>query len=147
MTALLKSIHVACRQLGLDADTRHDLQLVATGKGSLKDMTAAEQLLVLEALKAKGFAPGPSSSAKKGYRTAAPRGDVRFCHVLWGKLLKAGAVHVPGATGLNAFIRARFEKAWGAVPFDVDSMRDWKQIAAVIEALKGMCKRAGVDLT
>ncbi len=56
---------------------------------------------------------------------------------------RAGAVQVPGATGLNAFIRARFEKTWGAVPLDVDSMRDWKQIAAVIEALKAMCQRAG----
>lgn len=147
MTALLKTIHVGCRQLGLDEDTRRDLQLVATGKASLKDMTAAEQQLVLEALKARGFAPGPASGAKKGYRNPATRGDVRFCHVLWGKLVKAGAVQVPGATGLNAFIRARFEKAWGATPFDIDSLRDWKQIAAVIEALKGMCKRAGVEVT
>jgi phage gp16-like protein len=146
MTALLKTIHVACRQLGLDEDTRRDLQLVATGKASLRDMDAAEQTLVLEALKARGFAPGPASAAKKGFRRPATRGDVRFCHVLWGKLVKAGAVQVPGATGLNAFIRARFEKAWGAVPIDIDSMRDWKQIATVIEALKGMCQRTGIEV-
>ena len=146
MTALLKTIHVACRQLGLDEDTRRDLQLVATGKASLRDMTPAEQQAVLDALKDRGFKIGPASGAKKGFRRPATRGDVRFCHVLWGKLVSAGAVQVPGATGLNAFIRARFEKAWGAVPLDVDSMRDWKQIAAVIEALKGMCKRAGVDI-
>jgi phage gp16-like protein len=145
MTALLKTIHVACRQLGLDEDTRRDLQLVATGKTSLKDMTAAEHQKVLDALKARGFAVS-AGAKKKAFRRPATRGDVRFCHVLWGKLVKAGAVQVPGATGLNAFIRARFEKAWGAVPLDVDSMRDWQQIAAVIEALKGMCKRAGVSL-
>lgn len=146
MTALLKTIHVGCRQLGLDEDTRRDLQLVATGKASLKDMTPAEHQAVLDALKARGFKPGPSSAAKKGFRRPATRGDVRFCHVLWGKLLRAGAVQVPGATGLNAFIRARFEKTWGAVPLDVDSMRDWRQIAAVIEALKAMCQRAGVKV-
>jgi phage gp16-like protein len=146
MTALLKSIHVACRQLGLDEDTRRDLQLVATGKTSLKEMTPAEQQLVLDALKERGFKPGPASTNKKSFRRPATRSDVRFCHVLWGKLVRAGAVQLPGATGLNAFVRARFEKAWGAVPFDIDSMRDWKQIAAVIEALKGMCKRAGVDV-
>lgn len=146
MTALLKSIHVACRQLGLDEDTRRDLQLVATGKTSLKEMTPAEQQLVLDALKERGFKPGPASTNNKSFRRPATRSDVRFCHVLWGKLVRAGAVQLPGATGLNAFVRARFEKAWGAVPFDIDSMRDWKQIAAVIEALKGMCKRAGVDV-
>lgn len=147
MTALLKTIHVACRQLGLDEDTRRDLQLVATGKASLRDMTPAEQMRVLEALKQRGFKAGPASGTKKGYRRAATRGDVRFCHVLWGRLAAAGAVQVPGAAGLNAFVRARFEKAWGAVPIDIDSLRDWKQIAAVIEALKGMCRRAGLEVT
>lgn len=145
MTALLKTIHVACRQLGLDEDTRRDLQLVATGKSSLKDMSPAEQQKVLDALKARGFTAAPASKGKRGWHNPASRRDVRMCHVLWGKLVRAGAVQVPGATGLNAFIRARFEAGWGAVPIDVDSMRDWRQIATVIEALKGMCKRAGIE--
>lgn len=145
--ALQKLIHVGCRELGLDADTRHDLQLVATGKASLAEMTDAEMEAVVAALKARGFQPSGGPEARKGHRRFASRGDVRFCHVLWGKLVRQGAVSVPGATGLNAFVRARFEKAWGAVPLDVDQMRDWKQIASVIEALKGMCTRAGIDLT
>lgn len=146
MTATLKTIHVACRQLGLDADTRRDLQLQVVGKASLSDMTEPERVAVLEALKARGFEMTPSAG-KKSYRRAATRGDTRFCHVLWGKLHRHGAVDQPGATGLNAFIRARFEKSWGAVPFDIDGIRDWKQIAAVIEALKAMCKRAGIEVS
>jgi hypothetical protein len=71
---------------------------------------------------------------------------VRFCHVLWGKLHQVGAVQVKGAAGLNAFIRARFEGKWGAAPIDIDAMQDHRQIAAVIEALKAMCARAGVAL-
>lgn len=147
MTAntVLKTIHVACRDLGMDNDTRRDLQLLVTGKASLSAMTSAEQLAVLEALKAKGFKPS-AGKASRTHRRPATRGDIRFCHVLWGKLVKAGAVELPGAAGLNAFIRARFEKAWGAVPFDIDGLRDWKQIATVIEALKAMCLRAGIDL-
>lgn len=144
MSAILKTIHVACRQLGLDEETRRDMQLVATGKSSLRDMTAAEQQLVLDALKARGFQSSSCGTSRKGWRNPASRRDVRLCHVLWGKLVRAGEVQVPGATGLNAFIRARFEAAWGAVPIDIDSMRDWKQIASVIEALKGMCRRAGI---
>jgi hypothetical protein len=66
--------------------------------------------------------------------------------VLWGKLVRAGAVDRAGAAGLNAFIRARFEKSWGAAPIDIDAMRDWRQIATVIEALKAMCARAGIRL-
>lgn len=138
--ANIRKIHVAARQLGLDDDTRRDLQLVATGKESLKDMTDAEGVKVLEALVARGFKP----TQGKG-RAAAARGDVRFAHVLWGKLHAAGAVQVKGALGLNAFVRARFEKTWGAVPLDVDQMRDARQIATLIEALKGMCDRAGVS--
>ena len=142
---VLKTIHVAVRDLGLDDETRRDLQLRVTGKASLREMTDAERLAVLDELKAYGFKPAPKPGAR-GHRRPATRGDVRFIHVLWGKLAKAGAIDAPGSAGLNAFIRSRFEKAWGAVPIDVDSMRDWKQIATVIEALKAMCHRAGIEL-
>lgn len=145
MTATqIKLIHVAARELGLDEDTRRDLQLVITGKASLRDMSAAELDRVVDALKARGFKPG-RHVARKGRRTAE-RGDTRFVHVLWGKLVKAGAVDAPGVKGLNAFIRTRFEAAWGAAPLDVDLMQDAAQIATVIEALKAMCRRAGVRL-
>lgn len=147
MTAntVLKTIHVAVRDLGMDNDTRRDLQLLVTGKESLKEMTGAEQLAVLDALKERGFRPSVGK-ASRTHRRPATRGDIRFCHVLWGKLVKAGVVELPGAVGLNAFIRARFEKSWGAVPFDIDGLRDWKQIATVIEALKAMCGRAEIKL-
>jgi hypothetical protein len=143
--ALKKLIHVGARELGLDADTRHDLQLVSTGKTSLADMTEAELERVVGALKARGLKPSGGRGTKPK-RPAAQRGDVRFCHVLWGKLHSAGAVDMKGAAGLNAFVRARFGAAWGAAPIDVDTLTDWKQIATVIESLKAMCKRAGVTV-
>ena len=142
----IKLIHVACRQLGLDEDTRRDLQLVATGKASLRDMSPRELDAVVTMLKARGFKAQAGKPHKRQSRISAPRGDVRFCHVLWGKLHRAGAVDAAGAAGLSAFIRKRFEKAWGAVPIDVDGIQDWKQIATVIEALKAMCIRAGMDI-
>lgn len=146
MTAALKRlIHVGARELGLDADTRHDLQLVATGKASLADMSETELEKVVAAMKSKGFKPS-GGRAGKMKRAAAPRGDIRFCHVLWGKLVAVKAVDVAGAAGLNAFVRKRFGDAWGAAPIDIDKLQDWKQIATVIEALKGMCKRAGVNI-
>ena len=140
LKAQIKLIHVGCKALGLDHDTRRQLQLVTTGKDSLTAMTLPELTAVVEALRARGFRPVGSK------RKAAARGDVRFCHVLWGKLWRASAVDAMGAAGLNAFIRKRFASAWGAAPLDIDQMSDAKQIATVIEALKAMCARAGVEL-
>lgn len=136
----IRMIHVAARDLGLDEDTRRDLQLVATGKASLTEMSDAEIEAVAAALKAKGFKAGRAGKS----RAPAARGDIRFAHVLWGKLVAANAVQARGAAGLNAFVRSRFEKTWGAAPLDIDQMRDAKQIATIIQALKGMCDRAGV---
>ena len=145
-TALIRLIHVGCRELGLDEDTRRDLQLVTTGKASLSLMSDAEQERVVAALKARGFKAQAGSPKRRPARAAAPRGDLRFAHVLWGKLHRAGKVDRTGAAGLSAFVRARFEKSWGAVPIDVDTIQDWKQIAALIEALKAMCNRAGIAI-
>ncbi|MCU0882059.1 MAG: regulatory protein GemA [Hyphomonadaceae bacterium] len=157
--ALHNLVHVGARELGLDAEARRDLQLAATGKASLKDMTDAEVSAVIERLKAAGFTPaparGPGSAApsgmtgmggKPGQRPAASRADVRFAHVLWRLLADAGEARVRGAPGLNAFIRARFGEAWGAAPIDIDAMRDGRQIAMVIEALKDWCARAGIEV-
>jgi phage gp16-like protein len=143
VSSLRKMIHVGCKQLGLDNDTRRDLQLLATGKASMSDMTELELGKVIKALKSKGFKTIQGSKAK---RPAAKRGDVRFAHVLWRRLSEHGAAHTAGPAGLNAFIRARFEQKWGAVPIDIDTMTDWAQIADVIDALKAWCKREGVEL-
>ena len=135
----LRTVHAAAREIGLDADDRRALQIVATGKASSGDMDEAELDAVLDAMKARGWQP-------KGRKAAAPRGDLRFAHVLWRLLHEAGKVETGGAEGLNAFIRSRFGAAWGSVPADVDMMRDGRQIADVIEALKAMCARHGIPV-
>lgn len=140
--SLRKQIFVGCRQLGLDTDTRRDLQLVATGKDSLKDMTEAELRKVVDALKDRGF-----KIKSGGKRPAAKRKDIRYCHVLWGLLHKAGAARVRGAAGLNAFIRSPetgLQAKWGHVPIDIDAMTDAGEISDVIEALKSWCNRKGI---
>lgn len=145
MTArtLQRMIHVGCKQLGLDDDTRRDLQLVVTGKASMADMTDAEMLKVVEALKLRGFKTGFKGAAKAP-RPVAKRADVRLIHALWGALGRAGKLKKPGREGLNAFLRSRFEQKWGAVPIDVDALTDWSQITDVIKALKDWCRREGV---
>lgn len=151
-TTLKRMIHVGCKQLGLDNDTRRDLQLVATGKASMADMSEPELLRMVEALKQRGFKPygnayftGCHDRKKKGHAPAS-RADLRFVHVLWKLLGDAGALKRPRRDGLNAFIRSRFEGKWQSVPIDVDALRDAGQINDVTRALKDMCRRAGVSV-
>jgi phage gp16-like protein len=134
---LQRTVHAACRELGLDDEDRRGLQLVATGKASMADMDEDELKAVLKALEKRGFRPG-------GRRPAAPRADLRLAHALWGRLGRAGKLKRPGRAGLNAFVRSRFGEAWGSVPVDIDALRDAEQINAVVEALKTICRREGV---
>lgn len=139
--ALQKLVHVACRDLGLDEDARRDLQLAACGKASMSQMTEADLTRVIDRLKQAGFKPG--SRGVKG-RPAAPRADLRYVHVLWGLLGRAGKLKKPGRAGLNAFVRSRFEGKWQSVPLDVDMLRDAGQINDVTRALKDWCQREGI---
>lgn len=141
--ALQRKIFVGCKQLGLDTEARHDLQLAVTGKSSLSDMTDEEKRKVLARLKQAGFNPEPRQRGARHKR--APRNDLRLIHVLWKKLGEADALRDPSRKGLNTFIRARFEKVWQTVPADVDMLREWHQIDDVIQALKAWAERAGAD--
>ena len=145
----IRMIHVACRDLGLDQETRHELQERVTGVTSLSAMNERQLKLVVDELKAKGWKPVQKGATKKGgkqFRNFASRGDIRFCHVLWGKLVEKGVFAVPGHEGLNAFARTVLEKAEGVAILDVDQLRDHKQIALLIEVLKNRCDRVGVKL-
>ncbi|EGJ20097.1 hypothetical protein RSWS8N_18094 [Cereibacter sphaeroides WS8N] len=142
--ALQKLIHVGCRELGIDADTRRDLQVMLTGKSSMADMTELELRAMLDGLRARGFTP--TDGGRPGRRPASDVPAIRFLHVMWRLLAEAGAVRESGRRGLNAFIRSRFGKSWGAETIDVDALRDEAQIRDVSEALKAMCRRAGVRL-
>ena len=139
MAVSRKLIFAGYRETGIDQDDRHDFQERITGKRNLKDMSADDLSLIVTELKKMGFVP------KSGKRNKAARKDVRYCHVLWRLLVEAGHAKVPGPSGLNKFIRARFENTWGKVPIDIDAMKDWQEINDVIQALKDWCSRAGID--
>ena len=134
---LQRTIHAAAREIGMDADDRRAMQLAATGKASTSGMTEADLIAVVDALKARGWAP----KGQKG-RKQANRPDVRYIHVLWRLLADAGVVD-RDRRALNSFIRTRFGRAYGAI-LDVDMMTDTDQIAAVTEGLKAMCKRHSI---
>lgn len=140
MTArLIRLVHVGCRELGIDDDTRHAMQVELTGKASLKEMSTPELELVIDNLKDKGF------TVKRGKRPAHENGTIRTIHVLWRKLHEAGATRRPGRAGLNAFMRERFEQSWGVMPLDVDQLTNQTQIDDLFQALVAMGKRQKVD--
>jgi len=140
---LRKTIFAGCRELGIDDETRRELQRLATGKDSLADMGEADLRLVVDQLKARGWAP--HGRGRRRHRMA-PRGDLRLIHVLWGALGRAGKLDNPTRAGLNAFVRRRFGPHWGSVPADIDMLRDHDKIDAVIQALRAWCDREGVAL-
>ncbi|MEQ5870225.1 regulatory protein GemA [Sagittula sp. NFXS13] len=139
---IIRTIHAGCKQLGLDKDTRRDLQLAVVGKASLGDMTDAEKQAVVAELKRRGFKP---TGRGKGRFKAASRRDVRLIFVLWRALGDAGELNDPTSKGLHAFVRSQFEQTWGTVPIDINTMTDPSQIEAVIQALRSWINRTGVD--
>lgn len=139
-----KAIYAGLRVVGLaEEDERRALYAKVTGKARLREMNDAERQAVVEELRRLGFKPA-STPGKGPRKPAAPRPDLRYIHVLWGKLGRAGAVRKPGRAGLNAFVRSRFEGKWASVPIDIDTLQDAGQINDVIRALKDMCGRAGL---
>jgi hypothetical protein len=139
-TNLIRLVRVAARDLKLDDDTRRALQLRVVGKESLSEMSEADINMVVEEMRRMGF----KSTGTR--RPMAARADTRFAHKLWGLLFTHDKVKVRGAAGLNAFVRERFGDAWGAVPIDIDQLQDGDKINDVVQALKAMCRRAGIKL-
>lgn len=143
-----RSIHAACRDLGIDAETRHDLQLRITGKTSTRDMTAGDVRKMQAELRRQGWSPARKKRGAGGgrWRTKSPRADIRKIHVLWRLLAEAG-VYQPGARALNAFINStKFAAKYGHAERDVDMLpEDFAQ--DVIEALKVICRRNGVKVS
>jgi len=136
----MRTIYACARKLDMDEDDRRDvIERVHPGVRSLSGLDETGMIAV--ATEFQRLTPKPK--AKGGL---APRADLRFVHVLWKLLGDADKVNKPGRDGLNAFIRSRFETKWGAVPLDIDAMRDHDQISDVIDALKAWCHRDGVEL-
>lgn len=133
-------IHVARKQLGLDDDTYRDVLERVTGRRTSKGLDGRQMAAVIDEFKRLGWA-----AARPKVRSVEPRADLRLIYVLWRLLVEAGHVGA-GRQALNAFIAApNFQRKWGEVPTDLRFLTQ-PRAADVIEALKDMCSRHGVDL-
>lgn len=144
---LQRALMAACRKRGIDDDTRRDLIEQITGKRSSKDLTLPEFGQVLDRINrgAGGNRARPDQADKpaKPKRASRPEsvhpvhGKIR---ALWWTCYWLGLVDLPGENdqAIDAFVRRQT---------GIDALRfvTHRQAPAVIEALKDMARRAGVE--
>lgn len=100
--ALIAKIHIAKKSLGLDDDTYRSLLRRIVKKESAAKCTDAQLVLVLNALKDKGFKPAPG----KTYRTASKgRQDLPKIYALWAQLQDYGAIREKSLQALDKYCK------------------------------------------
>jgi Protein of unknown function (DUF1018) len=127
-------IHTACKDLGLDEDTRRDLYERVTGKRSLTQMSAAEHERVVSELRAKGFKAVQRRASGKQKLTGKYAGKLQ---ALWIAGYNLGLVKSRDDMALLSFIKRQT---------GIDHsrfLRDGEDAAKVIEALKAWLARDG----
>jgi len=124
-----RAIFAKCREEGIDDAARHDVQLRATGKASLKDMSPAEMEKVLRALGGRIRRESRTSDLPNGPHTGKLR-------ALWISAYWLGVVRDNRDGALASWIcrQTGIDAARWATPV---------QTAACIEALKDWMTRDG----
>lgn len=100
-TKLIKLVHVARRELGLDEPTYRAILLAQGGQESLSSMPIDGMNKVLDYLKAQGFRLRKTS----GDRKQATGVDARKVRALWLLLHELGAVRDPSEAALTAYVQ------------------------------------------
>lgn len=124
-TALMRAVMAACKQQGIDNDTRVDLQKRVTGADSMADMSIGQLRRLRDHL-------NRGSKAPSGQRSVV--GKIR---ALWWSLYWIGAVERPNDEALNAFVKRQSQ-------IQHINFLDHVRAASVIEALKSWLEREGV---
>ena len=145
---LQRALMAACRKRGIDDDVRRDITEQITGKRSSKDLTLREFAQVLDRINrgAGGNRARPDRAQEERLKPkrAARAESVHPVHgkirALWWTCYWLGLVDLPGEDdqAIDAFVRRQT---------GIDALRfvTHRQAPAVIEALKDMARRAGVD--
>ncbi|NPE59254.1 regulatory protein GemA [Dickeya dadantii] len=103
-TQLIKLIHIAKRDLRLDDDTYRQVLTNTTKKNSTRDMTVPQLIVVLEAMKRRGFKVKPAKKAVTGRKLDdAPQS--RKIRSLWLEMADKGIVRDRSEAALAAFVR------------------------------------------
>jgi len=146
----IKLIHVAKRQLGVDDDNYRTILHAATGKTSCKDMSLPELNRAMDSFRKLGFTP-TSSEPKRGkklsprtrHKQPISKTQIDKIRALWITAYQEGVVssrYEDGPGGLNQFVRRMTQVD------RIDWLKSPYQANKVIEGLKAMLRRAGVEV-
>ena len=126
---LIKAIHTAKRELGMDDDLYRATLEAATGKTSCSDCTDRELAAALAHFRKCGFAP---QQRRYAVLSPAQKGLLRG---IWAAMGEEGLVRTPGLYGLDMYTRKRWYVSHeGLTP---------EEASTCIEQLKKWVKRAG----
>ena len=132
-----RAYHAACRDLGIDEDTRRDMQLSVTGVASTTAMGETEFAALQAHLKELGWTP--KKTAGRNWRARSPKAHVRKVYAIWGALKKAGVWRESAHRSLDRFVQH-------VTGIGSAEWLDPEQANKVIEALKAIAQREGVKL-
>lgn len=127
---LLRAVRAAANRIGIEDDDRKALQKELTGKASLADMTPAELGKMLDHFN--------RDDKGRGLGGSQTRPHISKVRALWWTLYWLNEVDSPNDKALDAFVRRQTGIA--ALRF-----LDHRNAPSVIEALKRMAERAGVN--
>lgn len=129
----LAALHCARRDLGLDEDPYRDLLERVGGKRSAADLSDRQLDRVLGEMTRLGWKPDHKSRMRQG-RTQLGR----YMRALWKEVSRERT-----EASLQAMIRRQL--GWGEGVLPDPDLLDPRDANAVIEALKAMAKRQGLD--
>ncbi|MDG3580393.1 regulatory protein GemA [Rhizobium sp. YJ-22] len=137
MTNLIRVIHSGFRALAIDDDAeKRDIYQRITGKAGLKLMTSNEHQAVADELRRLGFKPAPKRLQGQPDMSGKYSAKVQ---ALWIALYNLGVVKDRRDSAITAFVRGQTS---------IEAMRfvhHHDDASAVIEALKAIAARAGVN--
>lgn len=143
---LIKLIHIAKRQLGLDDETYRALLITETKKSSCSKMRKHELEKVYDALKQKGF---NYTCIKKGsapaVKTADWRGDIKKIRAIWITMGHQGFISDSRDRPLDAFVERMTKKFTGGLGIKTLAWLDSNLAQHVLESLKNWHIREMVD--
>ncbi|WP_263063011.1 gp16 family protein [Dickeya dadantii] len=134
-TQLIKLIHIAKRDLRLDDDTYRQVLTNTTKKNSTRDMTVPQLVIVLEAMKKRGFKIRPAKSQNTRKLKLDEHPQSKKIRALWLEMADMGIIRDRSEAALAAFVKRET---------GVDDLR-WlgtEDASSVIEKLKKWQRRA-----
>ena len=137
---LIQLIHIAKSQLSLDSETYKQALSNVTGKESTTEMTVQQLQAVLNHFKNLGFKiESKSIQEKTGVNNLASDDQSKLIRHLWLRLHSKGVVRNADERALAAYVE-RVTKVSALQFLSTD------KASVVIESLKKMCQRNGINL-